>query len=788
MALIPGVRLGPYEILSPLGAGGMGEVYRARDTKLGRDVAIKVLPEAFVSDPERVARFQREAKTLASLNHPNIGGIHGLEESGGVTALVMELVEGEDLSQRIARGAIPIDEALHTARQIAEALEAAHEQGIIHRDLKPANIKVRPDGTVKVLDFGLAKAMEPVGRAPDVSQSPTITMPAMTQAGMILGTTAYMSPEQAAGKISDKRSDIWSFGVVLMEMLTGEPVFAGETVSHVMAAVLRADPDWSALPPNTPAAIRRVLRRCLDKAPKRRLDSAAAVRLELEDAQTSPAAEVSPARVPRRVVPVAIASVVGGALLATLALWTFTRPAPPAAAPLARFTITPPAALPLTLSLQAAARDFAVAPDGSFLIYRSGHAGQLVVRWLDQLDAAPLTGIESAVMPFVSPDSKWIGFVQDDLALKKVAVTGGAPVTLTRLPVWPRGASWVDDDTIIIGTNSLTTGLLRVPAGGGDPTVLTTPNRARGEEGHVLPSRLPGGHAVLFTIGAAEPENAQIALLDLQTRTQTMLLRGGRDAQYVASGHLVASSRSQSSQTSGASRRSARQSCAGVTRTAQKRARHGAWVPLRHETSRHRRGACVAAQARASMVCVSGGNRRRVRGRPLPVSGAGASSTGVPRNTLRSDETPTAYGSLARCNTRRSVALSPNSASPTTAVTVNPAERTWRNSVNANCHFGSNTTVAGIRARARWRGVSHSSGRYNVAPSSHARVDPGGPRVGRRAIRPVASGGGGRPRAGHRRGGGHSNRRPERGGDRSRHAGFRAGRGRRRDAAVAGVG
>ena len=540
MALAPGTRLGPYKVTGQIGEGGMGQVYRARDTKLDRDVAIKILPEAFAHNADRLARFQREAKTLASLNHPNIAGIYGLEESEGMTALVMELVEGDDLSYLIARGAIPIDEALPIAKQIAEALEAAHEQGIIHRDLKPANIKVRPDGTVKVLDLGLAKAIElGAGSSPNVSQSATTTSPAMTQAGMILGTAAYMSPEQAAGKIADKRSDIWSFGVVLMEMLTGKPVFAGEMVSHVLAAVLRADPDWGTLPPKTPAPIRRALRRCLDKAPKRRLDSAAAVRLELEDAQTSPAVEVSPARVPRRVVPATIASVFGGALLATLALWTFTRPAPPPAAPLARFTITPPPALPLSLSLQAAARDFAVAPDGSFLVYRAGDAGQLVVRWLDQLDAAPLTGIKSAVMPFVSPDSKWVGFVQDNLALKKVAVTGGAPVTLARLPVWPRGASWVDDDTIIIGTNSLTTGLLRVPAGGGEPAVLTTPDRARGEEGHVLPSRLPGGHGVLFTIGAAEPENAQIALLDLQTGTQTMLLRGGRDAQYVASGHLV---------------------------------------------------------------------------------------------------------------------------------------------------------------------------------------------------------------------------------------------------------
>src|SRR5437870_2538118 len=256
MSLGPGTRLGPYEILSALGAGGMGEVYRARDTTLNRDVAIKVLPDLFASEADRLARFTREAQTLASLNHPNIAHIHGLEESGGVRALVMELVEGEDLAQRIAHGAIPLDDALPIAIQIAEALEAAHEQGIIHRDLKPANIKVRPDGTVKVLDFGLAKAMEPVGGAPNVSQSPTITTPAiMTGAGVILGTAAYMSPEQARGKTVDKRADIWAFGCVLYEMLTGTRAFAGDDVSEVLASVLAREPDWTRLPSNFPPAL-----------------------------------------------------------------------------------------------------------------------------------------------------------------------------------------------------------------------------------------------------------------------------------------------------------------------------------------------------------------------------------------------------------------------------------------------------------------------------------------------------------------------------------------------------
>jgi serine/threonine protein kinase len=280
VALTPGTRLGVYEVTAPIGEGGMGQVYRATDTTLGRQVAIKILPDAFASDPERLARFEREAKTLASLNHSHIASIYGFEKSAGLHALVMELVEGEDLSQRIARGAIPLDEALPIAKQIAEALEAAHEQGIIHRDLKPANIKVRVDGTVKVLDFGLAKAMEPTGVIlHGVSRAPTITTPAMTQAGLILGTAAYMSPEQARGRVVDKRADIWAFGCVFYEMLTGRRVFDGEEVSDTLAFVLTKDPDWSGLPADTPAAILRLLRRCLVKDRINRLPDIGSARL-----------------------------------------------------------------------------------------------------------------------------------------------------------------------------------------------------------------------------------------------------------------------------------------------------------------------------------------------------------------------------------------------------------------------------------------------------------------------------------------------------------------------------
>jgi eukaryotic-like serine/threonine-protein kinase len=545
MPLGPGTRLGPYEIVSAIGAGGMGEVYRATDTSLGRQVAIKVLPEAFAQDPERLARFEREAKTLAALNHPHIAQIYGLERSSGTQALVIELVEGDTLADLIARGPIPVDEALPIAKQIAEALEAAHEQGIIHRDLKPANIKLTTNGRVKVLDFGLAKLAEMASghsTTGGLSLSPTITSPAlMTGVGLLLGTAAYMSPEQAAGKAVDKRSDLWAFGVVMLEMLTGRQAFSGETVSHVIASVLKDEPAWTTLPPGTPAPIRRLLRRCLEKDRTRRLESVADASLEIDDALAAPAEEASPTGAlsppARSFVPAIVASVLVTAVVAA-ATWLVTRPSPSMPASPTRLTITLPPALRLTPF--GFDRDIAFAPDGSFLIYRAGGQGQLAMRRLDRLDVSPLSDVTNARQPFVSPDGRWVGYVEQiGFTLMKIAVSGGGPIALARLPLSPRGATWMDDGTIIVATSSPTVGLLRVPAGGGESTTLTTPDRAHGELGHWWPSVLPGGRAVLFTIEAESPQNAQIAVLDLQTGQHKTLLRGGSDARYVTSGHLV---------------------------------------------------------------------------------------------------------------------------------------------------------------------------------------------------------------------------------------------------------
>ena len=560
MGLSPGTRLGPYEVTAQIGVGGMGEVYRATDTNLKRAVAIKVLPASVAADRDRLARFQREAEVLASLNHPHIAAIYGLERAEGVTALVMELIDGPTLADRIAQGPIAIDEALPIAKQIAEALEAAHEQGVIHRDLKPANIKLRPDGVVKVLDFGLAKLTGPAEAGHDVAgldatASPTITSPAMmTGVGMLLGTAAYMSPEQARGKPVDKRADIWAFGCVLYEMLTGRRAFHGEDVTDTLAAVVRSEPSWDALPDAVSPTVRAFLRRCLHKDPKQRIGDIRDVRLALEGVfETAATVSTSVPKIHFWHHPAAAAIVVVGLMASTgLAVWSLTRARP-----------TPPLPVRLTVALPAGETmrrggdpDIAISPNGRQIVFvANGNRPQMYARAVDQLDSRRLTGPEVPRQPFMSPDGNWIGFFDTPAVLKKVSVNGGPAVTLCTLigdpgatGGGPRGGSWTADNRIVFATNDVTTGLLRVSAGGGEPEVLTKPNREAGEADHFWPEVLPGGEAILFTIvmaggsplnTARSLDNAQIAVLDLRTGEHKVLITGGSYPRYVSTGHIL---------------------------------------------------------------------------------------------------------------------------------------------------------------------------------------------------------------------------------------------------------
>ena len=538
-----------YRVTSKLGAGGMGEVFRATDSRLHREVALKLLPEHFASDKERMARFHREAQVLASLSHPHIAGIHGLEESGTRTALVMELVEGDDLSERLKRGAIPLAEALGIARQIAEALEAAHDKGIIHRDLKPANVKVTPEGEVKVLDFGLAKALEGSGPAlgPDSGAAATLTAMSATRAGTVMGTVAYMSPEQASGSAVDKRSDIWSFGVVLFELLAGRRLFEGETTSHTMADVLRADIDWSRLPASTPGTIRKLLERCLERDRKRRLQAIGEARIIIEDylANASPSGSRSVA-IPALVAPTGttrvpwmIAAVAIVALLGALGLLWRQRGGEPVLTLRADLRISD---APLFVDVGSAVE---LSPDGTRLVYVSGstQTQQLYMRPLNQLDAAKLaegnTGATSPYNPFFSPDGQWLGYVTA-AELRKVPVSGGTPLTLTKV-TRSRGASWSEDGTIIFAPNPAS-GLFRVSAAGGDAQPVTTLDKTKKEVTHRWPQVLPGGKAVIFTSHTqttADFDNATIEVLTLATGERKVLQKGGSYGRYVPTGHLV---------------------------------------------------------------------------------------------------------------------------------------------------------------------------------------------------------------------------------------------------------
>ncbi len=532
--MTPGTQLGSYEILSPLGKGGMGEVWRARDQKLGREVAIKTLPEEFAQDEERLARFEREAKLLASLNHPNIATIHGLEEHDGMRFLVLELVEGDTLADRLKRGAIPVEESLKFALQIAEALEAAHEKGVIHRDLKPANIKVTPDGKVKVLDFGLAKAFAGDGSEPNLSQSPTLSL-AATQQGVILGTAAYMSPEQARGVTVDKRADIWALGCVLYEMLTGKQVFQGELMSDVMASVLKSEPDYKGLPPTIHPKLRELLRRCLEKEPKQRWHDIGDVRVELEQVLADPSGTlIQPAgylgQVPARTSLVWIAaSVLVSVVVGGIAVWNL-KPSDPRSA--WRFTHN----LPKDQTFTSRGRPVvASSPDGTKFVYLANN--QLYVRSMNDLTAVPIQGTEDNISsPFFSRDGQWIGYwSRVDGQLKKIPVTGGTPIPLCDAAN-PFGASWGEDDNIVFGQD---VGIMRVSASGQEPELLIATED--GEQAHG-PQILPDG-SVLFTLTKGSEDtrwnDAQIVVQSLETDVRKTVFEGGSDARYVPTGHLV---------------------------------------------------------------------------------------------------------------------------------------------------------------------------------------------------------------------------------------------------------
>ena len=530
MGLATGSQLGSYQVTGLLGAGGMGEVYRARDLKLGREVAIKVLPIEFARDPDRIARFHREAQAIAALNHSNIAGIHGLEESGDSKFLVLELVEGETVEERIRRSPIQIEETLNIAHQICEALEAAHEKGLIHRDLKPANIKITPDGKVKILDFGLAKALDQVPNSATMSNSPTLSL-AGTLQGMILGTAGYMSPEQAKGFNADQRSDIFSFGCVLYEMLTRKRTFDGDTVSEILASVLKIEPDWNSLPTNLNPKLCDLLRRCLEKNPRRRWYAIGDVRNELEtiratvDQPIIPTTQVSQTNGPlwKRVVVGSLLLVLGGLITWTIA-W---RVRPTHQTAITRFTISLGSNERFT---NGGRHMVAISPDGSQMVYVANR--RLYLRSMSDVVAHPIRGSEADLAgvtnPVFSPDGHHVAFYfSNDQTLRRIPVDGGVAVTLCSSPN-PFGISW-SGDSILFGMNQ---GIMRVPASGGTPEIL-----ARANPGEIFssPQMLPGNEAFIFT----RSDKAQILLQMVKSGERRVLFEGAMAAQYVPTGHLV---------------------------------------------------------------------------------------------------------------------------------------------------------------------------------------------------------------------------------------------------------
>jgi Tol biopolymer transport system component len=540
MPLAPGSRVGSYEVIAPIGRGGMGEVYRARDLRLHREVAIKALPEEFQRDGERLARFEREARMLAALNHSNVAAIHGLEEQSGARFLVMELVEGQTLDERLADGPLPLEEALDVCAQIARGLEAAHAAGIVHRDLKPSNVKIRPGGAVKVLDLGLARTVE-LSRPLDSSLSPTITTPA-TRDGVILGTAAYMSPEQARGKPVDARSDVFSFGCVLYECLTGRKAFGGETVSDTLSAILRAEPDWSALPPETPARVRGVLERSLRKDAARRLHAIADARIEIEDARgEGPAAPAAAAPLPRRSRLAPIAGAAGGALVgAALAagLLRLRAPAPALAVPAIRAELP----LPRGAHLWVERQSVAISPDGRTVVFSAEQGGTLRLyrRGLGSTDAEPIDGSEEATRPFLSPDGQWVGFIARD-QIRKVPLSGGTAVFVSQVSPLTSGVSWGDDGRIYF-SRTANAGLQVVSEKGGAWSELTRLDQGAGERAHVYPQVLPGARAILFVVRAGrdftDVTRSNVAVGDLSTGRHHTVLEGATYARY-GGGRLV---------------------------------------------------------------------------------------------------------------------------------------------------------------------------------------------------------------------------------------------------------
>jgi serine/threonine-protein kinase len=530
MAIGTGTTLINYEILSVLGKGGMGEVWRARDTKLGREVAIKTLPQGFSSDTERLSRFEREARVLAALNHPNIAAIYGLEESQGIRFLVMELVEGETLAELLKRGPLSVEEALKLGVQIATAIEAAHEKGVVHRDLKPMNIKITPEGKVKVLDFGLAKAFQ--AEEQDLSNSPTISM-AATARGMILGTAAYMSPEQARGFVVDSRTDVWAFGCVLYEMLSGRLAFQGETVSDILASVLARDPDLASIHGRVNPKVEEILQRCLEKDPKRRWQAIGDVRMEIERVLAS--GELNAPRAQKaqsnwRMTGLLVAAAI---VVAAVATWLL-KPMPKDPRPITRFDFELPEDHVLRNTGRAVV---AVSPDGRRFVYNTTRG--LFIRSMDTLASRLVPGTEEALVnPFFSPDGEWVAYQATTTnELKKISITGGAPVSLTRTSALLFGASWGDDGNILFGQ---TEGIMQVSQNGGEPKVVI---KTKPGEAAFGPSLLPDGKTILYCLtrsnGIGRWDQGDIVAQRIDSSDSKVLLRGGCDAQYVSTGHLV---------------------------------------------------------------------------------------------------------------------------------------------------------------------------------------------------------------------------------------------------------